>query len=223
MCLRPHQDLTRIPPDSAPTAVDVMPTVPVMPDPPALTPHQPRSGAAEASPRASLPEYIQPSPVAAAPPTSSDQEGGNQEGGSHSPPTRRQPLRQVALRNQGWKTGRYDKGMIVDVFHISFKDAMQNPTRSASMREAAIEEIRNLIKNEVAIPVLQFNASNQPVPTHMFFKVKHKADGSLDKIKARLVANETRQVWSPSKHWRNILTNSQPGDSILHAEHGMQA
>jgi hypothetical protein len=83
--------------------------------------------------------------------------------------------------------------MIVDVFHISFKDAMEDPTRSASMRDAAIEEIRNLIKNEVAIPVLQSNASNQPVPTHMFFKVKHKADGSLDKIKARLVANGNRQ------------------------------
>lgn len=51
--------------------------------------------------------------------------------------------------------------MIVDVFHISFKEAMGDPTRSASMRNAVIEEIRKLIKNDVAIPVLKSDVSNR--------------------------------------------------------------
>lgn len=137
-------------------------------------------------------------------------------------PRRQLPARAAALRNQGWITGRYSSMYLLDqadadknkaedtwyfksrnriltlsAFHISFNEAMNMDGKKDLMRAAAFAEVNSLLRNKVAKPInpksLTAKQRAQAIPAHMFFKVKYKADGQLDKIKARLVANGNRQ------------------------------
>lgn len=128
------------------------------------------------------------------------------------PPVTSRPVR--GARQQTWKDGpaksrrAYTAHMArifndphgplaVLAYRMSLKQALQDPTRRMSTLQAAEAEIHSMENGDVSIMVHYRDIARDKrhliVPAHMFIKDKHKADGSFDKTKARLVANGDRQ------------------------------
>lgn len=116
--------------------------------------------------------------------------------------------RREATKHAGWRDGRYDVNYSsISQYHVnneediayrvSMKAAYKMKDRIKDINQAAEEEIRNIMKNKVASPInkesIPRSQWKEIVPSHMFFKFKYKADGSFDKVKARLVANGNLQ------------------------------
>lgn len=83
--------------------------------------------------------------------------------------------------------------LAVHAYRLSLRAALQNKKRQAIITEAIDAEIENIESNAVmsvinfkAIPMSQRHGI---ISAHMFLKEKFKADGSYDKMKAKLVAN----------------------------------
>jgi hypothetical protein len=77
--------------------------------------------------------------------------------------------------------------------------------------EAVRDELRKTIQYDVFEPV--HTASAPPIPSSMFLKLKLKADGTVDRLRARFVAGGHRQAWSPDDDcssptvaWEAVLT-----------------
>jgi hypothetical protein len=82
-------------------------------------------------------------------------------------------------------------------YRVSLKQALQMEDSKHEVIKAIKDEIRNMDKHKVLKAVKPNKLTNEErknaVPSHMFLKFKYKADGSFDKVKARLVANGDRQ------------------------------
>jgi hypothetical protein len=80
-------------------------------------------------------------------------------------------------------------------YHVTFKEAMRMSDTTPGIVEAATAEINNMITNKVLAPVHEsyLRSDEKAIPAHMFFTLKTKADGSFDKVKARIVANGNQQ------------------------------
>eukprot|EP01039_Chlorochromonas_danica_P011367 gene11368-12697_t len=148
-----------------------------------------------------------------------EQEPVNPRPPAEPPPQQRQQVitptlpsgrpRREATKHVGWRDGRYDVNyshvssyinemdIVEQVYRVSMRAAFKMKDRIKDINQAAEEEIRNILKNKVASPInkesIPRNQWKEIVPSHMFFKFKYKADGSFDKVKARLVANGNLQ------------------------------
>jgi hypothetical protein len=126
---------------------------------------------------------------------------------SISQPAISRPKR-TATQNKGWIHGRPQtihhfntdisfNDTIYQVYRVSFGAALKLPDRQQQVEEALFDEIDNMMDNKVVKPIRPTNYTpsmrKRTVPAHMFFKMKYKADGSFDKVKARLVANGDKQ------------------------------
>ncbi len=92
--------------------------------------------------------------------------------------------------------------------------------------DAAKEEVRNLMNNKV-LQVMQRSAMHRgekAIPVHMFFTFKTKADGSFDKIKARMVANGDQQDQSTIEETFSPTVNAMCVFIIISiaARHGLR-
>ncbi len=135
--------------------------------------------------------------------------------------------------HQGWKHGRYmelyhteTKSTINYAFRISFKKAMKMVEEYPGIADAAKEEVRNLMNNKV-LQVMQRSAMHRgekAIPVHMFFTFKTKADGSFDKIKARMVANGDQQDQSTIEETFSPTVNAMCVFIIISiaARHGLR-
>lgn len=79
--------------------------------------------------------------------------------------------------------------------------------------EAIRDELNKMIDLNVFTAVHKRDTKGVTIPCSMFIKPKHHADGSFDKIKARMVAGGHRQDWSgeeecssPTVSWETVLT-----------------
>jgi len=135
-----------------------------------------------------------------------------------SPPTpaSSRPLR-AAAQHKGWVHGRPTQDYValaervfataaawenerllsIPVYRISFGAALKMTDRRAAIEAAIHAEIHNMMRMKVVKPIKpsRVNATirRRMIPAHMFLKFKYKADGSFDKVKARLVANGNMQ------------------------------
>jgi len=91
------------------------------------------------------------------------------------------------------------------------------PIRNSPAAQAAIQlEIKQLIDQEVFQPIYEheINPNIQIIPSQMLLKEKYLPDGSLDKVKARLVAGghkqqsiDSSQRYAPTTSFTNVLLN----------------
>jgi hypothetical protein len=192
----------RAPPAPAPTRA------PPAPDPPRASTRTPRSLPAPVVPMAAPPPAA---PAAAtAPPAGTHAPAARPD---PEPPPPRRPTRAAAKHN--WQDGPAkfranltDTDLIqvntdphgplaVVAYRLSLKKALLDKQRRASTLAAIASEIRNMEDADVATMVhyrdIPDNERKNVVPAHMFIKDKYKADGSFDKVKARLVGNGDRQ------------------------------
>ena len=119
-------------------------------------------------------------------------------------PTGRYPLRE----NRG--LGHLPRVMMAIVFtQLTVKTALE--TYKDAAKAAITAELNKMLElkvfEAVTSPVLTV-----PIPSSMFIKVKYKADGNFDKIKARFVAGGHKQEWdfdencsSPTASWDTAL------------------
>ena len=79
----------------------------------------------------------------------------------------------------------------------SYRQAMSSP-QAEQWREAIAKELAGLValKTWDLVPLASVPASANVMHCHFVFAIKRKADGSIDKFKARLVADGSTQ-----KHW----------------------
>ncbi len=156
-----------------------------------------------------------------APPNQKTSKG--KEGGHDLEPARRNPKR-LTTQHRGWIEGRHksyltvsnqENDLLVEAYRVSFKAAMKMKDHTSGIMEAAATEINNMINNKVLSPVHQefLEDGEKPIPAHMFFTFKTKADGSFDKIKARIVANGNQQneddigeTFAPTVNTISVLT-----------------
>lgn len=211
-----HVDLPVLPPTQVimrkqkPTQNDVtVPPPPPLPPPPPVTPAAPLPAPQQ------LPQAQE----------GDDQEGEDREGDLEAV-VRRNPTR-AATKHKGWKDGRVahifkvedlETRILRDIFQvyrISFKKAMKMREENPGIMDAAIAEIDNLWKNKVFEPVRyrDLKEGEKAIPVHMFFTFKTKADGSFDKIKARMVVNGNLQdestiedTFSPTVNSASVFT-----------------
>lgn len=113
---------------------------------------------------------------------------------------------------------RPDIGLLpVKAYRISLKNAMNDKKRLKLMTDAIEAEIRNIHDNKVAKPThykrIPAEYRTSIIPTHLFLKEKYTAEGSFDKIKARLVANgdqvdedQLGETFSPTVNPVSVLT-----------------
>jgi hypothetical protein len=199
-----------------PAATITDPPPPPQPPPPVLPPQRPPP----LIPTATQPTQAQEGVRISSPPPRFDDkkikeidkttaprgtEGAVKEGEPESA-ERRYPSRRAAT-NRGWIEGRHDSrhykvsttAHALDLFHkvyrVSFRAAMRMKDSVPGIMDAAKAEIDNMINNKVLHPVKMtyLKEGETPIPAHMFFNFKTKADGSFDKIKARIVANGDEQ------------------------------
>lgn len=88
---------------------------------------------------------------------------------------------------------------------LTVKEAISQ--HKASTVDAITKEFQNLLAFDVFTPVAR--PSSRALPSKMFIKLKEKADGTFDKIKARLVAGGHRQTTdeecsSPTIPWELV-------------------
>lgn len=87
--------------------------------------------------------------------------------------------------------------LLLHAYRVSFGQALKMRDRKEQIDEALLAEIDNIMQNKVVKPIKPSRITKdihaRTVPAHMFFKFKYKADGSFDKVKARLVANGDQQ------------------------------
>ena len=108
------------------------------------------------------------------------------------------------------KVDKYKLNARIIAYRISLKVALRDPDRrKAESAESAMRgELKQLMESLTFEPAHYYNLSNfeksKVIPSHMFLKEKFKADGSFDKIKARLVAGG------------NFVDTSQMGDIAAH-------
>lgn len=145
------------------------------------------------------------------------------EGENDLEPARRNP-RRSSTQNRGWVEGRHksyftvpnqEDELLVRTYRVSFRAAMRMKENTPGIMEAASAEIHNMLSNKVLSPVPQdyLQDGEKPIPAHMFFNFKTKADGSFDKIKARIVANGNLQdeddigeTFAPTVNTISVLT-----------------
>jgi hypothetical protein len=202
----PVQTQTDIPPTTTPTAPHTTPTntptTSIEPEPepqpihdiPVPTIDQQRSPPATKSQRTKKAK-----PTIAEPQT-------EQEESTPDNIQSQRPRRKAAM-NKGWIHGRYFTdtevvatlpSIIHEVYRISLKSALKMKDRQSDIRTAIADEIRNILGFNVATPIhssdIPIGEEKLIIPSHMFLKFKYKADGSFDKVKARLVANGNFQA-----------------------------
>ena len=87
--------------------------------------------------------------------------------------------------------------MMLSAYKTSVSKAVSDCAYGELSREAIKGEIDNMIESGALLPVLFSDIPAEKrssiLPAHMFIKVKAKADGSFDKVKARLVAGGDKQ------------------------------
>jgi hypothetical protein len=87
--------------------------------------------------------------------------------------------------------------MNVTAYRVSLGEALKMTDRRSEIRSAIADEILNLKETGTLRPLSQREVTKQvlekTIPCHMFLKFKYKADGSFDKVKARLAANGDKQ------------------------------
>lgn len=108
------------------------------------------------------------------------------------------------------KVDKYKLRAHIIAYRISLKAALKDPNRvkAASAESAMRDELKQLMESLTFEPAhyhdLNAFEKSKVIPSHMFLKEKFKADGSFDKIKARLVAGG------------NFVDTSQMGDIAAH-------
>jgi hypothetical protein len=82
---------------------------------------------------------------------------------------------------------------IIQVYRLTLRAALKMKDRQSEIIKAINEEIRNILG--VAKPIRKKDIPKyaELIPAHMFLKLKYKANGDFDKVKARLVANGNLQ------------------------------
>ncbi|EOY08714.1 Cysteine-rich RLK (RECEPTOR-like protein kinase) 8, putative [Theobroma cacao] len=86
------------------------------------------------------------------------------------------------------------RAFVLFVSSISIPQGWQKPYHDPKWKEAMIEEMKALVKNEtweLVTPPL----GKKPVGCKWVFIVKHKADGSVERYKAKLVAKGFTQTY----------------------------
>lgn len=137
-----------------------------------------------------------------------------QEGGNSIPNAQPQPTTTTSTRpsrkakeNRGWVEGRHNAFStsipakeIIDghnAYRISLTNALKMEDRKEEIEKAIQNEIDNMMEMQVVKPIhkqaLTDDQKKKTIPAHMFLKFKYKANGSFDKVKARLVANGNLQ------------------------------
>lgn len=117
----------------------------------------------------------------------------------------------TAKAHRGWKEGRYfamttttarriNRARCIEfAFRISLRTALADKQLGPDAYKSIEEEIKNIMNNNVVKPVHKNSIPKEEwrniIPTHMFLKLKYKADGSFDKLKARLVVNGDKQAF----------------------------
>ena len=108
------------------------------------------------------------------------------------------------------KVDKYSLNARIIAYRISLKVALRDPDkhRADSALSAMRDELKQLMESKTFEPAHYHNLNNfeksKAIPSHMFLKEKFKADGTFDKIKARLVAGG------------NFVDTSQMGDIAAH-------
>jgi hypothetical protein len=91
----------------------------------------------------------------------------------------------------------------------SFKEAMERPEPERSQwYQAAVEEIQSLVQNGT-FELVQLPPGRKAIGSRWVFKVKHNADGSVERHKARLVAKgfsqcpgfDFTETFAPTPKW----------------------
>ena len=82
----------------------------------------------------------------------------------------------------------------VQAYRMSLRNALLNKTKIESVLKSLNDELLNMgDTNKVMKPTMFKDIPKKYrdgiIPVHVFFKEKYKADGTYDKMKARLVAN----------------------------------
>jgi hypothetical protein len=89
---------------------------------------------------------------------------------------------------------RASKGERKHVFNISVRKAMKRPDMRAAAAQAMFRELLQLYGKECIPPAPPWlKRKKKAIRSFMFLKEKFKADGSFDKLKARLVAGGNEQ------------------------------
>jgi len=105
-------------------------------------------------------------------------------------------------------------------YRISLRKALKDKERVASTIKAVNDEIENMENNSVGkfVQFTDIPAHLRPdiVPAHMFLKDKYKADGSFDKVKARMVAggnardpDSIGETFAPTVNPMSVFTQLQ--------------
>lgn len=149
----------------------------------------------------SVVEPITPTTTHPETPTSQHQEGGQNQSVTVPASTR---LPRKAKENRGWIEGRHNALTIKDIrveihnaYRISLTSALRMKDKKDDIETAIKNEIDNMMEMKVVKPIPKHLIPNEHkkkvIPAHMFLKFKYKANGSFDKVKARLVANGNLQ------------------------------
>ena len=130
-----------------------------------------------------------------------DDDDDDFEDAQDEPPS--EPRRYPVRSNRGKKPSEWYKAMSADCHNQVTITTSDEPTLTEALNatpeerelwEAAIEEeMRSLDANDTWTP--DPSPESQPLPTHAVLKIKRKADGSVERFKARVVAGGNHQVY----------------------------
>jgi hypothetical protein len=82
-----------------------------------------------------------------------------------------------------------------NVFSITVKQALKDPTKSLPAIEAIDHELLQMVQMEVFHPIYRHEEAGlkKPIRSHMFLREKYDAEGTFEKLKARLVGGGDMQ------------------------------
>ena len=108
------------------------------------------------------------------------------------------------LRSRPHPTRRTKEHSESNVYAITVTQALKDPNRSLPAIEAIDLELQQMIQMNVFRPIHRHEEVHlkKPIRSHMFLKEKYDADGTFDKLKARLVGGG----------------NMQPREEVLHED-----